>query len=352
MTAAAVVSLFFFQIEALHSLIVFGVAVALSGLIVRRLRAGEMPWWLVFLGFIPIVGWIILAALVSHPRPESPHPDGEQTEGGRITVARVVLPFVATFVTLALLVASAALAVGREDTTSPEAAESAGPVNLEPSEKDPPGTESLSVPREAPAAEPDPELDPPAPPEEEETLGLEVTVEGFDQLVGRLTVAPEVTAGYDRDLFRHWSDADGDGCDTRREVLIAESVTPVTVGGSCSLNGGEWVSAFDGVRTTDPSTFDVDHFVPLKEAWDSGADAWDETRREGFANDIEYAGSLIAVSASSNRSKGASDPAEWLPPNGGYHCQYVITWVEVKLLWDLSADTVEIAALKNYGAGC
>jgi len=58
------------------------------------------------------------------------------------------------------------------------------------------------------------------------------------------------------------------------------------------------------------------------------------------------------VSASSNRSKGASDPAEWLPPNGGYHCQYVITWVEVKLRWQLSADAAEIAALRNYGARC
>jgi hypothetical protein len=135
-------------------------------------------------------------------------------------------------------------------------------------------------------------------------------------------------------------------------VLIAESVTPVTVGGGCSITGGEWVSAFDGVRTTDPSTFDVDHFVPLKEAWDSGADAWDEARREGFASDLEYAGSLIAVSASSNRTKGASDPAEWLPPSAAYHCQYIVTWVRVKLLWDLSADTAEIAALKNYGAGC
>jgi len=75
MMAAAVVSLFFFQIEALHSLIVFGVAAALSALIVRRLRAGGMPWWLMFLGLIPVLGWIILAALVSRPSPESAHPE-------------------------------------------------------------------------------------------------------------------------------------------------------------------------------------------------------------------------------------------------------------------------------------
>jgi len=129
-------------------------------------------------------------------------------------------------------------------------------------------------------------------------------------------------------------------------------VTPVTAGGGCSITGGEWYSAFDCVSTTDSSSFDVDHFVPLKEAWDSGAHAWDNTRRERFANDLEYAGSLIAVSASSNRSKGASDPAQWLPPSSGYYCQYVIIWVEVKLCWQLSADSAEIATLTNYRAGC
>ena len=143
----------------------------------------------------------------------------------------------------------------------------------------------------------------------------------------------------------------GDGCDARREVLIAESQTPVSVGGGCSLSGGQWYSAFDGVVTTDPSSFDVDHFVPLKEAWDSGAHAWDSGTRQRFANDLDYAGSLIAVSASSNRSKGARDPAEWLPMPS-YRCEYVRNWVEVKLRWDLTADPGEINALRSVGSAC
>jgi hypothetical protein len=106
------------------------------------------------------------------------------------------------------------------------------------------------------------------------------------------------------------------------------------------------------VTTTDASSFDIDHFVPLKEAWDSGAHAWDSGTRQRFANDLDYAGSLIAVSASSNRSKGASDPAEWLPPNRSYRCVYLVTWVEVKLRWNLSADPGEIAAIRSAGSGC
>ena len=140
-------------------------------------------------------------------------------------------------------------------------------------------------------------------------------------------IAPEQEGGYDRELFKHWSDLDKDGCDTRREVLIEESRTPVTVGSGCSLTGGSWYSAFDGTETNDPSKFDVDHMVPLKEAWDSGAWEWDPERRQAFANDMSIPESLIAVSASSNRSKGARDPAEWLPPRQEFHCQYVDAWI-------------------------
>jgi hypothetical protein len=167
-----------------------------------------------------------------------------------------------------------------------------------------------------------------------------------------LTIAAEQTTGYDRDLFKHWIDADRDGCDTRREVLIAESITPVTVGSGCSLTGGKWFSAYDGVETTDASTFDIDHVVALKEAWDSGANSWTADRRQSFANDLENAFSLIAVTASSNRSKGEKDPAEWLPTRTTYKCTYVIEWIRVKKAWNLTVDQAEYNALQRVLATC
>jgi hypothetical protein len=167
-----------------------------------------------------------------------------------------------------------------------------------------------------------------------------------------LTIAPEQPAGYDRDLFKHWIDADRDGCDTRREVLIAESVTPVTVGSGCSLTGGKWFSPYDGVETTDASTFDIDHVVALKEAWDSGANTWTADRRQAFANDLDNAFSLIAVSASSNRSKGEQDPAEWLPSRTAYKCTYVNDWIRVKKAWNLAVDQAEYNALQRVLATC
>ena len=171
-------------------------------------------------------------------------------------------------------------------------------------------------------------------------------------LVGNLEVEQEVANGYDRDLFKHWSDADGDGCNARYEVLIEESLTPVKVSSGCKLSGGTWISAFDLLETSDPSKFDVDHMVPLKEAWDSGAWAGDAKTREAYANDLDYDMSLIAVSASSNRSKSDRDPADWLPTNKDYWCEYITAWVQVKTRWSLSMDRAEKAKIEDVAEDC
>jgi hypothetical protein len=175
---------------------------------------------------------------------------------------------------------------------------------------------------------------------------------GFAALLAQLEIEDEFQGGYDRDLFSHWIDADRNGCDARREVLIIEAVVSPVVGSGCSLTGGSWYSAFDGVVTDDPSLFDIDHMVPLKEAWDSGAHAWESDRRRAFANDLDLPEALIAVSRSSNRSKSDRDPADWLPPLRSYHCQYINDWMVVKIKWELSVDAREFSALRTVAAGC
>lgn len=172
--------------------------------------------------------------------------------------------------------------------------------------------------------------------------------------VAALQVAPERRTGYDRNAFKHWNAGANptDGCDTRREVLIAEAVVAPLVGARCAFTGGKWFSYYDGVETTDSSKFDIDHLVPLAEAWDSGAYAWDATRREAFANDLGDPRSLIAVSAASNRSKGDRDPAEWMPPAAEAHCRYLTEWVAVKTRWSLSVDPVEKEFLTNRSGRC
>ena len=172
------------------------------------------------------------------------------------------------------------------------------------------------------------------------------------RLLAQLEIAPEYSGGYDRDLFQHWIDADSDGCNTRREVLIIEAQVSPNISSGCDLSGGKWFSWYDGLETIDPGDFDIDHLVPLKEAWESGAYGWSASTRKSFANDLAIPESLIAVSASSNRSKSDRDPAQWLPSNQNYLCEYTRAWLVVKTRWRLTVDSNEALALGSLIASC
>lgn len=161
-----------------------------------------------------------------------------------------------------------------------------------------------------------------------------------------LAVRPEIGLEYDRDLFNHWI-TQPSGCDTRDTVLARQDQT----GQRCGAASGAWFSVYDGEQLSDPGDLDVDHMVPLSEAWDSGAARWNSARREAFANDL-YPFALIAVSASSNRSKSDQDPGEWLPDFRPFLCQYTARWIDVKLRWNLSIDRAEAAALRGLVANC
>ena len=184
------------------------------------------------------------------------------------------------------------------------------------------------------------------------TFGLGVF--SIDTLLATLSVAPAgPETGYERSLFDHWIDADGNGCDTRGEVLRAESITPAQIDPvGCFVLTGDWLSIYDNYTTDDPSELDVDHMVPLFEAWQSGASTWSAERRRAFANDLDHPGTLVAVTQATNRSKGADDPAQWQPPNRNAWCMYAADWITVKARWQLTADAAEISALRNMLRGC
>ncbi|MGW5353425.1 HNH endonuclease family protein [Streptomyces sp. NPDC004031] len=181
--------------------------------------------------------------------------------------------------------------------------------------------------------------------------GQTITLPVRDALA-QLPVEAEDRTGYQRTAFKHWVDADRDGCDTRKEVLKAEALVAPEQSPGCTLTGGEWYSTYDDTYFTDAGKLDIDHLVPLAEAWDSGASAWTAKEREAYANDLGDARDLIAVSAKSNRSKADQDPSTWLPPAVGYRCTYVSSWVADKTRWGLSIDPAEQAALKQDLAAC
>lgn len=187
--------------------------------------------------------------------------------------------------------------------------------------------------------------------------GLSTTGSGsfdVDELLAGVEVRPEsAQSGYDRSLFGSWIDADGNGCNTRAEVLRAESATPAQVDPyGCQVLAGDWLSVYDGYRTDDPTELEIDHLVALAEAWRSGADTWSQERRVAFANDLGHPGALVAVTAAMNRSKSDKDPAIWQPPNRSAWCSYAADWVTVKQRWNLAMDTDELRAVRNMLAGC
>ena len=158
-------------------------------------------------------------------------------------------------------------------------------------------------------------------------------------LVHTLTVAePTEPAPYDRAQFPHWIEITA-GCDTRCTVLDRQR------------SPGGWWSAYDGYVARTASELEIDHVVPLAEAWRSGAAAWTLARRQAFANDL-VGPELLAVSAWSNRDKGAGDPSTWRPPDPTWSCNYAAAWAGVKVRWSLTADPAEIESLLDLADHC
>jgi hypothetical protein len=178
---------------------------------------------------------------------------------------------------------------------------------------------------------------------EEKTLPLR-------QAIGMLVETKEhVLTKYDRRNFPHWEKSlKYPGCNIRYEVLIDEG-KGVSVSKGCYVSG-KWVSYYDRETFTDPRKLDIDHMVPLHEAWKSGAYAWSAEKRKKYANDTHYPYTLVAVSAGSNRSKGDKDPSSWMPTYN--KCRYIAEWVGVKLHWGLTVDPVEKKVLQTESKNC
>lgn len=138
---------------------------------------------------------------------------------------------------------------------------------------------------------------------------------------------PSNSPPYDRALFPHWVTI-SEKCDARETVLKRDGVN-VTTNSACSAVSGIWYSEYDGATWNDPLDLHIDHVVPLRAAWISGARNWTTSRRREFANDL-IRPQLIAVTDNINQAKGDKDPSVWMPPLQSYHCTYVRAWIEVK----------------------
>jgi hypothetical protein len=157
------------------------------------------------------------------------------------------------------------------------------------------------------------------------------------------------SSGYSRDLFPHWNTVSG-SCDTRETVLKRDGSNVVT-SSSCAATSGSWYSPYDGATWTASSDVDIDHVVPLANAWRTGASGWTQARRTQFANDLTNP-QLIAVTDNVNQSKGDQSPATWKPSRTAYWCTYAKMWVDVKYTYSLTVNATEKSALATMLDRC
>ncbi|KAF5018052.1 hypothetical protein F66182_9987 [Fusarium sp. NRRL 66182] len=188
------------------------------------------------------------------------------------------------------------------------------------------------------------------------------------QLNGLTVRAHTNTNTYNRDLFPHWETYEG-ACNTREFVLQRDGRN-VVQNSACAATSGTWVSPYDGATWTQASDVDIDHMVPLKNAWVSGAAGWTTARREQFANDVtrpqlwagesslyylsEYTpeANTRIVTDDVNQSKSDKSPDAWKPPLTSFYCTYAKSWISVKSYWGLSVTSAEKSALTTMLDSC
>jgi hypothetical protein len=165
-----------------------------------------------------------------------------------------------------------------------------------------------------------------------------------------LTVAARTSMdGYSREKFPHW-DSQGSGCDTR-EVVLKRDGKDVKTDKDCKATSGTWTSVYDDETWTKPTDLDIDHMVPLGQAWASGAKTWTTEKREQFANDLTRP-QLFAVTDNLNQQKSDKAPDQWKPPLVAFWCTYATDWIVVKHYYGLTVTQGEKTALTDMLHRC
>ena len=177
--------------------------------------------------------------------------------------------------------------------------------------------------------------------------------------LGKLSVkgrAPKT--GFDRDEFGPaWSDVDRNGCDTRNDILKRDLSEEKFKAGThdCIVLSGVLEDPFSGKTITfergqdTSSDVQIDHVIPLSDAWQKGAQQWTDGKRKEFANDPL---NLLAVDGPLNGQKSDSDAASWLPPRKAYRCEYIARQIDVKAKYDLWVTSAEKDAMKDVLSSC
>lgn len=263
----------------------------------------------------------------------------------------------------AVLAAALALTLPASMLTDPppEAPAAAPTVSPEPASVDPePDATEAPDEREAePASTEEPETEDPSPEPEAPSPSVPNDPDGRTALGLLETIpvkGPAAATGYDRvvQFGESWPDTDGNGCDTRNDILVRD-LRDVDRDGSCTVMSGTLVGPYTGKqiafqRGQDTSHLvQIDHVVALQNAWITGAQQATYASRVAFANDPL---NLLAVDGPTNSSKGSSNAASWLPPNKAFRCDYVARQISVKAAYGLWVVPPEKEAMQRVLSAC
>lgn len=163
--------------------------------------------------------------------------------------------------------------------------------------------------------------------------------------------------GYDRASWGDWADSDGNGCDTRNDVLNRDlkSITYKYSGDNCTVMTGVLVDPYSGMTMNflrgvgTSSLIQIDHVVAVSDAWQKGAFKWGSATKVAFYNDPL---NLLAVNGRLNSQKGDGDAATWLPPLKSYRCAYVARQIAVKAKYSIWVTKAEKVAMQTILAKC
>ncbi len=157
--------------------------------------------------------------------------------------------------------------------------------------------------------------------------------------------------GYERSQFGDgWAKVQG--CSTR-DVILYRDLHDVTLDGECKVASGVLDDPYTGqtilFSKTQSDAVQIDHIVPLSNAWQTGAQNLSSIQRKQLANDpLE----LLAVDGKANQAKGDGDAATWLPKNKSFRCQYITRQIEVKKKYSLWVTQAEKEAMRGVLSSC
>lgn len=143
-----------------------------------------------------------------------------------------------------------------------------------------------------------------------------------------------------------WKDVNGNGCDTRNDILKRDLRGVTTAGrNNCRVTSGVFDDPYTGKTIyfkygkDTSSEVQIDHVVALHDAWMTGAQNLTRQEREALANDPD---NLLAVDGPENQRKGdglcfngKGCTGMYLPPNEKYRCEYAAKFTEVKSKYNL-----------------